>query len=289
LPARPAPDCSRLSSRTRYWNTKLLHLEESLDLLDEAERRGALGDEDTRERLEHQFRCWILSSLDRFDQALQAADDGVAAAERDRQDWAVRLYEKWRGRQLLQMGRFADASAALEARFTISKADLVVESSTLTALPCVRPAEDSHGSGARGARDRRDLQGHARCQCPSCAPARSVVPSRPMRWRRGTLSKPERGCAPWVKTQRLSIFPLFPLEIADVPQLVRVALAAGDQELVESTVNLASRLCELKPRIRSFQAASVHARGLARGPSTISKPLFLCSKMDFGRWRWRPL
>src|SRR5260370_3342013 len=103
----------------------LVHLEESIDLIDEAERRGALGDEATRERLEHQFRCWILSSLDRFDQALQAADDGVAAAERDRQDWAVRLYEKWRGRQLLQMGRLADASAALEARFTISEADLV--------------------------------------------------------------------------------------------------------------------------------------------------------------------
>src|SRR5260370_32691949 len=67
------------------------------------------------------------------------------------------------------------------------------------------------------------------------------------------------------ETQRLSIFPLFPLEIADVPQLVRVALAAEDQELVESTVNLASRLCRLNPRIRSFRAASAHARGLASG------------------------
>jgi len=65
------------------------------------------------------------------------------------------------------------------------------------------------------------------------------------------------------ETQRLSIFPLFPLEIADVPQLVRVAVAAGDQELVESTVNLASRLCQLNPRIRSLRAASAHARGLA--------------------------
>ncbi len=65
-----------------------------------------------------------------------------------------------------------------------------------------------------------------------------------MRWRPGTL---------------------FPLEIADVPQLVRVALAAGDQELVESTVNLASRLCKLNPRIRSFQAVLAQTRGLASG------------------------
>jgi DNA-binding CsgD family transcriptional regulator len=35
--------------------------------------------------------------------------------------------------------------------------------------------------------------------------------------------------------------------------------------LVESSVNLASRLCELNPRIRSFRAASAHARGLASG------------------------
>src|SRR5260370_36246222 len=67
------------------------------------------------------------------------------------------------------------------------------------------------------------------------------------------------------ETQRLSIFPLFPLQIADVPQLVRLALAAGAQELVESTVNLASRLCRLNPRIRSFRAASAHAWGLASG------------------------
>src|SRR5260370_3242636 len=67
------------------------------------------------------------------------------------------------------------------------------------------------------------------------------------------------------ETQRLSIFPLFPLEIADVPQLVRVALAAGDQELVESTVDLAARLSRLNPRIRSFRAASAHAPALESG------------------------
>ncbi|HEV3101324.1 MAG TPA: LuxR C-terminal-related transcriptional regulator [Candidatus Dormibacteraeota bacterium] len=243
---------------------QLLHLEESLDLLDEAERRGLVGDEDTRERLEHQFRCWILSSLDRFDQALQAADDGVAAAERDRQDWAVRLYEKWRGRQLLQMGRLADASAALEARFTISNADLVVG------------VVDAHSVAAFGQlkihtgheREAREIAEICKVMLGASAPvvrqhaawflaSHEMATGNPVQARTWLCAMGE--------TQRLSIFPLFPLEIADVPQLVRVALAAGDTELVESTVNLASRLCRLNPRVRSFRAASAHARGLASG------------------------
>ena len=243
---------------------QLFHFEESLDLLDEAERRGVLRDEDTRERLALQFRCWVLSNLDRFDKALQVADDGVAAAERDRQGWAVRLYEQWRGRQLLQMGRLADASAALEARFTIGQADLVVG------------VVDAHSVAAFGQlkihtgqeREAREIAEICKVMLGASAPvvrqhaawylaSHAMATGNPVQARTWLCAMGE--------TQRLSILPLFPLEIADVPQLVRMGLAAGDQELVESTVNLAARLCQLNPRIRSFRAASAHARGLASG------------------------
>ena len=63
------------------------------------------------------------------------------------------------------------------------------------------------------------------------------------------------------------MFP-FPFEITDDPQLVRIAVAVGDDELAKHTVEQAQRRCELNPGVISFQAAlgALH-RALARlGP-----------------------
>ena len=64
---------------------------------------------------------------------------------------------------------------------------------------------------------------------------------------------------------RLQLFPLFPFEVEDDPQLVRVAAAVGDGKLAERTIEHAERRCELNPGIVSFQAAAAHARGLWQG------------------------
>jgi DNA-binding CsgD family transcriptional regulator len=40
------------------------------------------------------------------------------------------------------------------------------------------------------------------------------------------------------ETERLSLFPLFPVEVADDPLLVRMALAAGDEELAKAVTEL---------------------------------------------------
>jgi DNA-binding CsgD family transcriptional regulator len=63
---------------------------------------------------------------------------------------------------------------------------------------------------------------------------------------------------------RLRLFPLFPFEIADDPQLVRIAVATGDEELAGHTIEQAERRCELNPGVVSFKAAAAHARGLWR-------------------------
>jgi DNA-binding CsgD family transcriptional regulator len=242
---------------------ELSHFEKSLELLDAAERGQVPGDEDTRARLAHQYRCWILSALDRFDEALQAADDGVVGAANDRQNWAVRLFEMWKGRQLLQMGRLADASAALEGRFTLRDAHLVVG------------VVDAHCVAALGQlkihtgqeREARELAEISRIMLGASAPivrrhAAWYLASHAMAT--GDPVEAHKWLCVMGEAERLSLFPTFPLEIVDVPQLVRIALAAGDQELVENAVGFAARLCELNPRIRSFSAAAAHARGLAR-------------------------
>ncbi len=62
--------------------------------------------------------------------------------------------------------------------------------------------------------------------------------------------------------ERLALFPLFPFEAVDDPQLVRMAVAVEDDELAKSTVVMAERRSELNPQVRSLAAVAAHARGL---------------------------
>jgi DNA-binding CsgD family transcriptional regulator len=65
--------------------------------------------------------------------------------------------------------------------------------------------------------------------------------------------------------ERLSLFPLFPLDPADDPHLVRIALASGDRELAGSATAGAERRAEINPAVPAFLASAVHARGLLTG------------------------
>jgi len=67
------------------------------------------------------------------------------------------------------------------------------------------------------------------------------------------------------QAERLSLFPLFPMEAADDPLLVRIALAADDSELSTAVAGLAARRNELNPGVRSMAAIAAHTRGLLRG------------------------
>ncbi len=104
---------------------QLLDFRRSLEVLLTAERRQLGGQGDARARLAHMLRSWILAATDRYEDALQAIDAGVIAAQRDRQNWALRVFETTRGRQMLQMGNFAEAALALEGRFSTEEAHLI--------------------------------------------------------------------------------------------------------------------------------------------------------------------
>jgi DNA-binding CsgD family transcriptional regulator len=62
--------------------------------------------------------------------------------------------------------------------------------------------------------------------------------------------------------ERLSLFPLFPVEAADDPQLMRIARAVGDSQLAERVLELAEQRCQLNPHVRSSRAAAAHVQGL---------------------------
>jgi DNA-binding CsgD family transcriptional regulator len=69
----------------------------------------------------------------------------------------------------------------------------------------------------------------------------------------------------------VSVLPLVMGDVTDHPQLVRIALAAGDEELARVAVAAAEEACRLNPGVKSIAAAAAHARGLVeRDPSTLA-------------------
>jgi DNA-binding CsgD family transcriptional regulator len=233
------------------------------EILQTAERRGLGGQEDARQRLAHNFRSWLLAATDRYEEALHVIDEGVAAAQRDRQNWALRVFETSRGRQLLQMGQFGEAAVALEGRYSREEARLIVsvlEAPSVVALGKLK----IHAGDERGAAEMAEI---AKIMLQASAPSVQSHAAWYLALHAMSAGQADEAhdwlCARGYDT-RLRLFPLFPFEIADDPQLVRIAVAVGDEELAEHAVEQAEHRCELNPGVVSFQAAAAHARGLWR-------------------------
>jgi DNA-binding CsgD family transcriptional regulator len=205
-----------------------------------------------------------MTVLDRAEESVELTADGIAAAGRDRQAWALHIFETWRGRQLLQLGRLQDAAAILEGQFSPEQEDR--HESIL----------DVAGVVALG---RVALHvGDARLQRMTAAFARATVEQGPPSFRRqaawllalqamaagGAVSARNWLCA-LGEEERKSIVPLFPVEVTDDVHLVRIAIVANDPELAASAVAAAERRAALNPAARTIAATAVHARGLLTG------------------------
>jgi len=273
---------------------QLSYFEEAVQILAAAERRTVRNHEDARQRLAAEFMASELAALDRIDETFELADEGLASAQRDRQNWALRMFETLKGRQLLQTGRLAEAAAALEGRYSVADAHRVVgmlEAPNVVALGKLR----IHTGDDRGADEVADM---ARIMLRASAPgvrshAAWYLASYAMS--HGKRVEAHNWLCADGRDNRLKLFPLFPFEIADDPQLVRIAVAVGDQELADLVIEQSERRCELNPNVVSFRAALAHARGLAEGSTTAleeaaslfgegSRPLATASALeDLGR------
>jgi hypothetical protein len=87
----------------------------ALEMTEAASRNRRRAGEPARQLLAEEWRTELLAALDRYEQSLQLTADGLMAAQRSQQWWGVRLWDGWRGRQLLHLGRLPDAAAALES------------------------------------------------------------------------------------------------------------------------------------------------------------------------------
>src|SRR5580693_36725 len=240
---------------------QLLDFGRSLEILLTAERRDLAGRGDAQARLAHVLRCWILAAVDRYEDALRAIDAGVIAAQRDRQNWALRVFETTRGRQMLQMGRFADAAITLEGRFSRAEAHLVagaLHAPSVVSLGLLKiHTADEAGALAVAEIAKIMLQAGAPCvrhHAMWYLALLALSQGDPMR-AHGWLSFSGH-------EERLSMFPLFPHEVAYDAERVRIAAAVGDEELADHAISLAERRASLNPDVPSCAAAAAHARGI---------------------------
>jgi DNA-binding CsgD family transcriptional regulator len=236
----------------------------SLRLLEGVDPEQLAGFDDPRERLTHSYRSWLLSALDRVDEAIAVAEDGLASAQRDRQNWAVHVFETWNGRHLLHLGRLDEANAALDGRFHLADAHLIV--GVLDAAAVVALGRTKlHIGDERGASMIAQI---AQVMLATTAP----VVRRLAAWylaihsmASGDPNQAHHWLCALGKRERLTLFPLFPMEVADDPLLVRMALAAGDDELAKAVAELAARRRELNPGVPSVAGAAMHTQGLVSG------------------------
>jgi DNA-binding CsgD family transcriptional regulator len=236
----------------------------SLELIESAIRLGLLAGEDARERMATQWRCGALAVLDRLDEALQVAVDRSAAALRDRQAWALHVFEIWRGRELLQMGRLQDAAAVLEGRFKPEDARLVVGVGDAAGVVALGRAA-LHTGDARHSREAAEI---AQAMLDQSAPA----VRRHAAWllalqamADGDPASAHEGLCALGEEERKSILPRFAMDLTDEAHLVRIAVAAEDLELAESAVIAAERRAELNPDVYSATATASQPRGLLTG------------------------
>src|SRR5277367_6490859 len=214
-----------------------------------------------RRFLTTQWLCDVLTMADRFDEALQISVQSIATSQRERQDWALNIFEVGRGRQLLEMGLLPDAAAALGGRFTVDVAEEVV--SVLDAAGVVALGRVAiHTGDSQLARQAREIARAMFYQGPPSVRTHAAWLFALLAMSDGDPLGAHRWICALADEEGRSPLPRFPMGIADDVQLVRIALVAGDNDFAERAGDAADHRSGLNPSSRSLEAVAVHARGL---------------------------
>ena len=174
--------------------------DEALEMTEQAARAGIGTTDWARERLAQEWRCETRTVLDRVDDSLRLAADGIAAAQRDRNGWAIRIFEIWRGRQLHQLGRLDDAGAILEGQFSPETGDRFFGALDAAGIVALGRVALHQGDGRLQQRTARLAQGSSRGQHAQLPPPGGMAPRPAGDGHRRSRGRARIGCAPSART-----------------------------------------------------------------------------------------
>jgi DNA-binding CsgD family transcriptional regulator len=209
------------------------------------------------------WRAVTLLALDREQDALQAVDGIVAESLKRGFSWFLHVAEITRGQILLQLGRLEDASVVLDGRFDPHGPPVVtvMDASGVAAL----------GRLALHTGDRRQLRQTSEIAEAMLSESTPGV-RRKAAWLlslQATAAGDPRQAHRWLcamgEAERTDVLLGLWMDMADEPQMVRMALDVGDRELAESAAAHARRRAELAPGVPSLHAIAAHATALLDG------------------------
>jgi DNA-binding CsgD family transcriptional regulator len=235
----------------------------ALDMFDTVLREGLADGRELDELLTRLWRADTLLALDRVGEALAAADSMIADSQRRGLAFFGAVSAIWRGQLLLQTGRLHEARATLDERFDADAGPVVtvLDAAGLAALGRVA----MHMTDGRQINRTSEL---AKTMIGASTPgvrrhaawllARQAMAD-------GDAARAHQWLCALGSPERMRLLPRLWTDIADEPQMVRIALAAGDHELAASTAADARRRAEFNPSAPSLQAAAAHASALVNG------------------------
>jgi DNA-binding CsgD family transcriptional regulator len=182
-------------------------------------------------------------------------------AQRSHQAWGVQLWDRWRGRQLLQLGRLADAAASLES--IAEPGDDVSPANILDAAALVALGRLAIHRGDKSRRRRCAELGQSLIETGPHSVQRHGA------WLLALLSSADgnhaqalRHLAALGDAERLNILPRFPLDITDEVDLVRIAISVQDTDLADAATKSARDRADVNPGVFSIAGTFAHIQGL---------------------------
>jgi DNA-binding CsgD family transcriptional regulator len=259
------------------------HFARAVELTQAAARSPARREDPARERLCQEMASEALMVTEQFDEALRLTIEGIDDAQRNHQAWALHLLETWRGRQLFQLGRLDDAAPVLEGQLGPEDEDRLAGLLDAAAIVALGRVALHRGDGQQLRR--------------TVGLARTMVGEGPPGYRRhaswllalsemasGDSASALRWLSSLGREERKSLLPLFPADVTDEVHLVRIAVAAGDEDLAVAAVAAAEARAEANPSLAAVVGTAAHARGLVDGgPEALERAV-----EHFG-WTTRPL
>jgi DNA-binding CsgD family transcriptional regulator len=247
----------------------------ALEMAEAGLRTSAEAGDETRAHLTRQWRCEALTMLDQIEDALALSDENVAAAQRHRQGWALRIFETGRARLLLQMGRVADAAAILKEYVSEDAGQQTTNALDAASVTALARVAVHLGDAVSSRLVAQIAETILKQGAPSVRRHAAWILAL-----QATAAGDAAAAHRWLcangEDERLSVLPLFPMDVADETCLAHVALGAGDHELAAAAREAAQRRAVLNPEVPSITATAAHVSGvLDHDPAQLSNAVDL--------------